>query len=143
MKAIPVAGYLMKDHNITDEMQQQLQFEKTTFARNRKLLSIILRRGPKGFNELKRALLKASQNNLAKLLKNEDSELSEYEKKLSFPRSFLVNTAEKRQKNTDSNISHVQPQQSQEIRCKINLDYFSKLYLTALPYKDEIMIHMR
>lgn len=82
MKAIPVAGYLMKDHNITDEMQQQLQFEKTTYARNRKLLSIILRRGPKGFNELKRALLKASQNNLAKLLKNEDSELSEYEKKI-------------------------------------------------------------
>lgn len=82
MKAIPVAGYLMKDHNITDEMQQQLKFEKTTYARNRKLLSIILRRGPKGFNELKRALLKASQNNLAKLLKNEDSELSEYEKKI-------------------------------------------------------------
>lgn len=143
MKAIPVAGYLMKDHIISDEMQQQIQFEKTTYGRNRKLLSLILKKGPKAFHGLKRALLKVSQNNLVKLLNKEDSEPSEYEKKLSLARSFLVNTAEKRQKNTESSTSHVQPQQSQEIRCKINLDNFSKLYLTALPYQGEIMIHIR
>jgi hypothetical protein len=62
MKAIPIAGYLMKDHITTEEMQ--IQFEKNTYSRNRKLLGIILRRGPKGFHVLKRALLKASQNNL-------------------------------------------------------------------------------
>lgn len=107
MKAIPVAGYLMKDHNITDEMQQQLQFEKTTYARNRKLLSIILRRGPKGFNELKRALLKASQNNLAKLLKNEDSELSEYEKKNCHFHGLFLSIPLRKDRKTLIRISHM------------------------------------
>ena len=76
MKAIPVAGYLMNDHIITDELQQQIQFEKTTYNRNRKILSLILRKGPKGYYGLKRALLKAGQNNLAKHLNNEDTEPS-------------------------------------------------------------------
>lgn len=98
MKAIPVAGYLMKDHIITDELQQQIQFEKTIYNRNRKILNLILRKGPKAFYGLKRALLKAGQNDLAKLLHKEDSKPSEYEKKLTLARSFLVNTAVKKQK---------------------------------------------
>ncbi|XP_061190600.1 uncharacterized protein LOC133198533 [Saccostrea echinata] len=106
MKAIPVAGYLMKDHVITDEMHQQIQFEKTTYSRNRKLLSIILKKGPKAFHGLKRALLKAGQNDVAKLLIKEESEPSEYEKKLSLARSFLVNTAEKRQKKLNQ-VTHI------------------------------------
>lgn len=68
MKAIPVAGYLMKNHIITDEMQQHIQFEKTMYSRNRKLLSLILKRGPKAFHGLNRAPLKAVQNDFAKLL---------------------------------------------------------------------------
>ena len=143
MKPIPVAGYLTKDHIITDEQQQQIQFEKTNYSRNRKLLSIILRKGPKAFHGLKRALLKAGQNNLAKLLMKEESEPSEYEKKLSLARSFLTSTVEKRQKNVESCKSHVQSQQLQEPRCRINLDSSSNLYLTAVPYQGEIMIHIR
>ncbi|XP_061190302.1 uncharacterized protein LOC133198189 [Saccostrea echinata] len=77
------------------------------------------------------------------MLNKEDSEPSDYQKKLSMTRSFLVNSAEKRQKNVESCSSTVQPQQSQETRCKINLDNFSKLYLTALPYQAEIMVHIR
>jgi hypothetical protein len=144
MNAIPVAGYLMKDHVITDEQQQQIQFEKTTYSRNRKLLSIILRKGPKAFYGLKRALLKAGQNELAKLLIKEESEPSEYEKKLSLARSFLVNAAEKRQKtHVQSTNSHSQSQQVQQPRCRINVDNSTNLYLTAVPYQGETMIHIR
>ena len=143
MKAIPVAGYLMNDHIITDELQQQIPFEKTTYNRNRKILSLILRKGPKAYYGLKRALLKADQNNLAKLLNKEDTEPSEYEKKLTLARSFLVSKAVKKQKNVESSNPLAQPQQSQEPRCKINLDNFSKLFLTAVPYQGDIMIHIR
>jgi hypothetical protein len=64
-------------------------------------------REPKAFHGLKKALLKASQNDLAKLLIKGEGEPSEY-KKLSLARSFLVNTAEKRQKNVQSSNTHVQ-----------------------------------
>ncbi|XP_061191755.1 uncharacterized protein LOC133199995 [Saccostrea echinata] len=143
MKATPVAKYLFADKVITDEMQQEIQFEKTGYSRNRKLLRIILGRGPRGFHGLKRALLKAQQNDLSKLLNKEDSEPSEYEKKLIMARSFLHNTVEKKQIDVESNKSFVQRQQSHEPRCRINLDNFTNLFLTASPYKEEIMIHIR
>lgn len=96
MEAIPVANYLFADNIITDEMHQQIQFEKTGYSRNRKLLSIVLRRGPNGFHGLRRGLLKAQQNHLSKLLTKEDSEPSDYDKKFLMARSFLLNTAEKK-----------------------------------------------
>jgi hypothetical protein len=103
-----------------------------------------LRKGPKAFYGLKRALLKADQNDVAKLLIKEESEPSEYEKKLSLARSFLVNAAEKRQKtHVQSTNSHGESQQVQQPRCRINLDNSTNLYLTAVPYQGEIMIHIR
>ena len=41
MKAIPVAGYIINEHILTDELQQQIQFEKTTYSRKRKILNLI------------------------------------------------------------------------------------------------------
>ena len=54
MKAIPVAGYIINEHILTDELQQQIQFEKTTYSRKRKILNLILRTGPKTPYGLKR-----------------------------------------------------------------------------------------
>lgn len=65
MSAVPVAGFLYASNIITDEMKQQIEVEKTSYDKNRKLISIILRRGPSAFQGLKKALLKANQRELS------------------------------------------------------------------------------
>lgn len=56
-----VAGHLYASHIITDEMRQQIEAEKTSYDKNRKLLNIILRRGSTAFMGLRKALLKATK----------------------------------------------------------------------------------
>lgn len=47
MKTSTVVRHLYDSNIITDEMKQQIETEKTDYEQNRKLLSIVLRRGPK------------------------------------------------------------------------------------------------
>lgn len=76
-----VAGHLYASHIITDEMRQQIEAEKTSYDKNRKLLNIILRRGSTAFMGLRKALLKANQGDLSRLLMNTDEDSkTEYKK---------------------------------------------------------------
>lgn len=59
MMTSSVAEHPFASNVITDEMRQQIEAEKTSYDRNRKLLSIILRRGPRVFTGLRMALLKS------------------------------------------------------------------------------------
>jgi hypothetical protein len=93
-----------------------------------------LRRGPKGFHVLKRALLKASQNNLPRCWIQKT--VSPLTTKKSYPRlDFFSSTPQRKDRKTltcsTSTVS------------RYNLDNFSKLYLTALPHQDEIMVRIR
>lgn len=107
-----VAGHLFASNIITDEMRQQIEAEKTSYDRNRKLLSIILRRGPRAFTGLRMALLKANQRYLFKLLLPEDNTVSEYDKKLAMARSLvhdrqkhlLVSTSQRPTVQNDKNL---------------------------------------
>lgn len=84
MMAIRVAEHLYASNIITDEMRQQIEAEKTSYDQNRKLISIILRRGSRAFMGLRVALMKANQADLSRLLMNNDDDTkSEYEKKIS------------------------------------------------------------
>lgn len=49
MIPVSVAGSPYALHIITDEMRQQIEAEKTSYDKNRKLISIILRRGARAF----------------------------------------------------------------------------------------------
>ena len=145
-KMIPssVIGHLFVSKNITDEMKQQIEAEKTSYDRNRKLLSIILRRGPKAFRGLRMALMKSNQTELSKLLADSDDTMSEYQKKLAMARSLIVSTAEKRKVNVEPQRGSVERQESQnQERCRISLDDFNDIFLTAVPFKGEINIHIR
>ena len=144
MTTSSVAGQLFASNIITDEMRQQIEAEKTSYDRNRKLLSIILRRGPKAFRGFRMALMKANQTDLSKLLSAGEDTLSDYEKKLAMARSLVVNTVEKRFVENKPNISDpVARQMSQEERCRISLDDFNELFLTVVSFKDRINIHIR
>ncbi|XP_061190617.1 uncharacterized protein LOC133198556 [Saccostrea echinata] len=136
-----VVGHLLASNILTDEMRQQIEAEKTSYDRNRKLISIILRRGPKGFTGLKMALMKANQTDLSKLLSIGDNTMSEYEKKLAMARSLVVNMTEKR--NYEPKTKPSEQQNSHEERCRISLDDFNDLFLTAVPFKGDINIHIR
>lgn len=93
MIPVSVAGHLYALHIITEEMRQQIEAEMTSYDKNRKLLSIILRRGSRAFMGLRKALMKANQGDLSRLLMNNDEDTkSEYEKKLA--RSFVITTKE-------------------------------------------------
>ncbi|XP_056003363.1 uncharacterized protein LOC130049842 [Ostrea edulis] len=139
-----VVGHLFVSNIITDEMRQQIEAEKTSYDRNRKLLNIILRRGPKAFRGFRMALMKANQPDLSKLLTDGEDTMTEYDKKLVMARSLVVNTAEKRNVNRESQSHSVDRQKSQnEERCRISLDDFGDLFLTAVPFKGEINIHIR
>lgn len=82
-----IAGHLFASNIITSEMRQQIEAEKTpSYDRNRKLLNIILRRGPRAFTGLRMTLLKAIQRDLTKLLLHENETGSEYDKKLAMAR---------------------------------------------------------
>lgn len=70
----PVAGHLYASNIITDEMRQQIEAERTSHDRNRKLISIILRRGSRAFMGLSMALMKANQADLPRLLMNNDAD---------------------------------------------------------------------
>lgn len=70
MMAIRVAEHLYASNIITDEMRQQIEVEKTSHDQNRKLISIILRRGSRAFMGLRVALMKANQADLSRLLMN-------------------------------------------------------------------------
>lgn len=88
-----VAGNLYASHVITDEMRQQIEAEKTSYDKNRKLLSIILRRGSMAFLGLRKALMKVNQGDLSRLLMTNDQDTkSEYEKKLAEARSLVIST---------------------------------------------------
>lgn len=66
-------------------MRQQIEAEKTSYDKNRKLISIILRRGARAFWGLRKAFMKANQGYLSRLLINNDEDTkSEYEKKLAW-----------------------------------------------------------
>jgi hypothetical protein len=78
-----VARHLFDSNIITDEMKQQIETEKTNYDQNRKLLGIILRRGPKAFRGVRMALMKASQTDLFKLLTDSEDTMSECDKKLA------------------------------------------------------------
>ncbi|XP_061174788.1 uncharacterized protein LOC133183923 [Saccostrea echinata] len=143
MMTSSVAGHLFASNIITDEMRQQIEAEKTSYDRNRKLISIILRRGPKGFTGLRMALMKANQTDLSKLLSVGDNNMSEYEKKLAMARSLVVNMSEKRIIKSEPKSNPSEQQNSQEERCRISLDDFNDLFLTAVPFKGDINIHIR
>lgn len=53
MMAIQVAEHLYASNIITDEMRQQIEAEKISYDQNRKLISIILRRGSRAFMGLR------------------------------------------------------------------------------------------
>lgn len=138
MIPVSVAGHLYALHIITEEMRQQIEAEMTNYDKNRKLLSIILRRGPKAFMGLRKALMKANQGDLSRLLMNNDEDTkSEYEKKLAMARSFVINTKE------NGTSESKKGQLSQEQRCRIPLDDVNDLFLTVMPYKGTIYIHIR
>lgn len=65
MIPVSVAGYLYALYIITDEMRQQIEAEKTSYDKNRKLISIILRRGARAFWGLRKAFMKANQGDLS------------------------------------------------------------------------------
>lgn len=138
-----VAGHLFASNIITDEMRQQIEAEKTSYDRNRKLLSIILRRGPRAFTGLRMALLKANQRDLFKLLLPEDNTVSEYDKKLAMARSLVHDTTETSVGVNQPKTYRTERQKSQEERCRISLDDFSDIFLTAVPFKNKINIHIR
>lgn len=142
MMAVPVSGHLYTSNIITDEMRQQIDAEKTSYDKNRKLISIILRRGSRAFMGLRTALMKANQPDLSRLLMNKDDDTkSEYEKKLAMARSFVVSTKERGgSRNESNNADH---QQSQGPRCRISLDDSNDLFLTVMPFKGEIYVHIR
>jgi hypothetical protein len=90
------------------------------------------------------ALMKASHTDLSKLLSTGEDTMSEYEKKLATARSLVVNTVEKRFFENKPKISDlVVRQMSQEERCRIGLDDLNELFLTVVPYKGRVNIHIR
>lgn len=74
MIPVSVAGQPYVLHIITEEMRQQIQAKMTTYDKNRKLLSIILRRVSRAFMGLRKALMKANQGDLSRLLMNNDED---------------------------------------------------------------------
>nr|XP_034306234.1 uncharacterized protein LOC117682549 [Crassostrea gigas] len=142
MMTSSVAEHLFASSVITDEMRQQIEVEKTSYDRNRKLLSIILRRGPRALTGLRMALLKSNQRDLSKLLAPENETVSEYDKKLTMARSLLVNMTETTAVENEPKSIHTERQTSQEEQCKISMDDFGDLFLTAVPFKEEINIHI-
>ncbi|XP_061190802.1 uncharacterized protein LOC133198880 [Saccostrea echinata] len=141
IKTSTVARHLYDSNIITDEMKQQIETEKTNYDQNRKLLSIILRRGQKAFRGLRMALMKAGQTDLSKLLTDSEDAMSEYDKKLAMARSLAVNTAKNQYAESKPKSDSVARQISQDERCRINLD--GELFLTAVYFKDRINIHIR
>lgn len=137
-----VTRHLFASNIITEEMKQQIEAEKSSIEGNRKLISIILRRGPDAFRGFRTALMKANQADLSKLLIASDNTVSEYEQKLSLARSLILNTTEKRNFEKPKN-TFLERQKSQEERCRFSLDDFNDLFLAAVPFKDEINIHIR
>lgn len=88
---------------------------------------------------LRKALTKASQEDLCRLLMNNDEDTkSEYPKKLEMARSLFIKTKE----NGTS-----EPKKGQrfheEKRCRLPLDDLNDLFLTVIPYKGTIYIHLR
>lgn len=142
MMAIQVAEHLYASNIITDEMRQQIEAEKTSYDQNRKLISIILRRGSRAFMGLRVALMKANQANLSRLLmNNEDDTKSEYEKKLAQARSLVIPIKERRDsRNESKKATH---QQSQEPRCRISLDDLNDMFLTVMSFKGVLYLHIR
>ncbi|XP_061170461.1 uncharacterized protein LOC133179791 [Saccostrea echinata] len=138
MMAIRVAEHLFASNIITDEMKQQIEAEKTSYDQNRKLISIILRRGSRAFVGLRMALMKANQTDLSRLLMNNDDDTkSEYEKKLAQARSLVIPIKERRESKKATQ------QQSQEPRYRIGLDDFNDLFLTVMPFKGTLYVHIR
>lgn len=142
IKTSSVTRHLFASNIITEEMKQQIEAEKSSIEGNRKLISIILRRGPDAFRGFRMALMKANQADLSKLLIASDNTVSEYEQKLALARSLILNTTEKRNFEKPEN-TFLERQKSQEERCRFSLDDFNDLFLTAVPFKDEINIHIR
>lgn len=142
IKTSSVTRHLFASNIITEEMKQQIEAEKSSIEGNRNLISIILRRGPDAFRGFRMALMKANQADLSKLLIASDNTVSEYEQKLSIARSLILNTTEKRNFEKPEN-TFLERQKSQEERCRFSLDDFNDLFLTAVPFKDEINIHIR
>ncbi|XP_052692814.1 uncharacterized protein LOC128171101 [Crassostrea angulata] len=142
MMAIRVAEHMYASNIITDEMRQQIEAAKTSYDQNRKLISIILRRGSRAFMGLRVALMKANQADLSRLLMNNDDETkSEYEKKLAMARSLVIPTKEIRDsRNESKKATH---QQSQEPRCRIGLDDLNDLFLTVMSFKGTLYVHIR
>ncbi|XP_062587622.1 uncharacterized protein LOC134249270, partial [Saccostrea cucullata] len=141
MLAVPVAGHLYASNIITDEMRQQIDAEKTNYDKSRKLISIILRRGSRAFMGLRTALMKANQADLSRLLINKDDDTkTEYEKKLAMARSLVISTKERR---GSLNGAKKTDQHSREPRCRISLDEFNDLFLTVMPFKGEMYVHIR
>lgn len=124
-------------------MKQQIETEKTDYDRNRKVLSILLRRGTKAFRGLRMALLKAGQTDISKLLTDSEDTMSEYEKKLAKARSLVVNTVERKYVENKSKSVPVIRQMPQDELYRINLDDFNDLFLTAVTFKNKVNIHIR
>ena len=143
MRTSTVGRHLYDSNIITDEMRQQIETEKTNYDQNRKLLSIILLRGPNAFRGLRMALMKAGQTDLSKLLTDSEDTMSDYEKKLTMARSLVAKTVKKQYVPNKPKSEPVARQMSQDERCRISLDDFNELFLTAVSFKDKINIHIR
>lgn len=141
MVAVSVAGHLYNSNIITEEMREQIEAEKNNYDKSRKLISIILGTGSRAFMGLRTALMKANQADLSRLLmKKDDDTKTEYERKLDMARSLVICTKER---GGSLNEAKKTDQHSHEPRCRIPLDDFNDVFLTVMPFKGEIYVHIR
>lgn len=80
--------------------------------------------------------MKANQGDLSRLLIKNDEDTNENEKKLAMARSLVIKTKE------NGTFESKKGESSQGQRCRIPLDDMNGLFLTAMPYKGTIYIHI-
>ena len=132
VKHMNVHGVLMHLRGVkvlSEEMKQTIEIEKTQYAKSRKLLSVIQRRGPFAFAALRTALLKAGNNSLAKNLKeNVSTDKTDYHKELEAAQPLIIDLDNKEENKSDR-------------RCMLHIG--DNFYVVANTYKDQLTIHIR
>ncbi|XP_062604155.1 uncharacterized protein LOC134265975 [Saccostrea cucullata] len=139
MTAAWVAQRLYEDMIISEEMRESIMVQKTRSEQNRKLISIILKKGPKGFIGFRKALIKSGHKDLSKLLLQSDDEstLTDYEKTLSAARSLVIDV------KSGINVQKTRKQEESNTRCKIPLDDKNDVFLTVSVYNGGVNVHIR
>ena len=114
-------------------MRQIIEAERTQYAKRRKLLEIIQRRGPLAFAALRTALIKAGNANLARHLSdNVNADTPNHQKDLEGERPLSIDL-----KTTESQDETRQSEQ----RCMLDIgdDYF----VVACHHNGQLSIHIR